>query len=191
MYVCTYIYVYIYIYTYTYMYSCTQYIEKTMRHFWKMWWGCWFWENTYSFINTYIHTCIYTYWSIYILHIYFKWAEQWGISDKSGGAFGYSTRNASCVANWRPPYERRSFFFFLNTFAYCALFRRGKICVYKKYIYIYILFVDTWHKRLMGWLRFVGSLKRQVSFAKEPYKRGYILQKRLIILRSLLIVATP
>jgi len=31
----------------------------------------------------------------------------------------------------------------------------------------------------------------KVSFAKEPNKRDYILQKRLIILRSLLIVATP
>ena len=30
----------------------------------------------------------------------------------------------------------------------------------------------------MGWLRLVGSLKLQVSFAKEPYKTGYILQKR-------------
>jgi len=30
-----------------------------------------------------------------------------------------------------------------------------------------------------------------ISFAKEPYKRDYILQKRPIILRSLLIVATP
>ena len=30
----------------------------------------------------------------------------------------------------------------------------------------------------MGWLRLVGSLKTQVSFAKEPYKRDYILQKR-------------
>jgi len=28
-------------------------------------------------------------------------------------------------------------------------------------------------------------------FAKEPYKRDYILQKRATILRSLLIVATP
>jgi len=27
--------------------------------------------------------------------------------------------------------------------------------------------------------------------AKEPYKRDYVLQKRLISLRSLLIVATP
>ena len=31
----------------------------------------------------------------------------------------------------------------------------------------------------------------QVSFAKEPYKRDDILQKRPVILRSLLIVATP
>jgi len=43
----------------------------------------------------------------------------------------------------------------------------------------------------MGWLRLVGSLKLQVSFAKEPYKRDDILQKRLIIVRSLLIEATP
>jgi len=32
----------------------------------------------------------------------------------------------------------------------------------------------------MGWLRLVGSLKLQVSFAKEPYKRDDILQKRFI-----------
>ena len=43
----------------------------------------------------------------------------------------------------------------------------------------------------MGWLRLVGSFKLQVSFAKEPYKRDYILQKRSIIRRSLLIIATP
>jgi len=43
----------------------------------------------------------------------------------------------------------------------------------------------------MGWLRLVGSLKSYVSFAKEPYKRDDILQKRHIILRSLLILANP
>jgi len=43
----------------------------------------------------------------------------------------------------------------------------------------------------MGWLWVVGSLKLSVSFAKEPYKKDDILQKRPIILRSLLIVATP
>jgi len=40
-------------------------------------------------------------------------------------------------------------------------------------------------------VRFVGSIQLEVSFAKEPYERTYILQKRPIILRSLLIVATP
>jgi len=45
--------------------------------------------------------------------------------------------------------------------------------------------------RAMGWLRLVGSLKLQVSFAKEPYKRDVILQKRPKILKRLLIVATP
>ena len=43
----------------------------------------------------------------------------------------------------------------------------------------------------MGWLRIVGSLKLQVSFAKEPYKRDNILQERSVILWSLLVVATP
>ena len=33
----------------------------------------------------------------------------------------------------------------------------------------------------MGWLRLVGSFKLYVSFAKEPFKRDYILQKRPII----------
>jgi len=50
--------------------------------------------------------------------------------------------------------------------------------------------VSTWLIH-MGWLRLVGSIQLQVSFAKEPYKRDDILQKRPIILRSLLIVATP
>jgi len=43
----------------------------------------------------------------------------------------------------------------------------------------------------MGWLRLVGSLELKVSFSKEPYKKDDILQKRPIILRSLLVVATP
>jgi len=42
------------------------------------------------------------------------------------------------------------------------------------------------------WLRLVGSLKLQVSFAKEPYKRDYILRTRPVTLRSLLIcLRTP
>ena len=40
------------------------------------------------------------------------------------------------------------------------------------------------HNATMGWLRSVGSIKLQVSFAKEPYKRDDILQKRPIFYRS-------
>jgi len=43
----------------------------------------------------------------------------------------------------------------------------------------------------MGWLRLVGSIKLYVSFAKEPYKRDDILQKRPVILSILLTVAAP
>ena len=40
-------------------------------------------------------------------------------------------------------------------------------------------------------LQLVGSIKLQVSFAKETYKRDAILQKRPITLSILLTVATP
>jgi len=69
------------------------------------------------------------------------------------------------------------------------------------YIYVYIHTRVHTHARMnirmhacidsTGWLPLVGSLKLQVSCAKEPYKRDDILKKRPVILRSLLIVATP
>jgi len=43
----------------------------------------------------------------------------------------------------------------------------------------------------MGWLRWVGSLKWSVSFAEYSLFYRSLLQKRPIILRSLLIIATP
>ena len=52
-------------------------------------------------------------------------------------------------------------------------------------------FRDTLSHAHMGWLRLVGSLKLQVSSAKEPYERDDILQKRPTNIRSLLISATP
>jgi len=44
---------------------------------------------------------------------------------------------------------------------------------------------------VMGWLRLVGSLKLQVSFAECSLFYRALLLKRLVILRGLLIVATP
>ena len=46
-------------------------------------------------------------------------------------------------------------------------------------------------KHHMGWLRLVGSLKLQVSLENIGLFYRALLQKRPIILRSLLIIATP
>ena len=43
----------------------------------------------------------------------------------------------------------------------------------------------------MGWLRVVGSLELQVAFAEYGLFYRALLQKRPMILRSLIIVATP
>jgi len=43
----------------------------------------------------------------------------------------------------------------------------------------------------MGWLRVLGSIKLHVSFAEYSLVYRALLQKKPIILRSLLIVATP
>jgi len=51
--------------------------------------------------------------------------------------------------------------------------------------------ICAWMNRDMGWLQLVGSLKLQFSFAEYSFFYRALLQKRPIILRSLLIVATP
>ena len=51
--------------------------------------------------------------------------------------------------------------------------------------------VSTLYIATMGWLRLVGSLKLDVSFAEYSLFDGALLQKRPIVLRSLLIIATP
>jgi len=58
-------------------------------------------------------------------------------------------------------------------------------------MYIYSRKVCSRYAHGVGWLRWVGSIKLQVSFAEEPYTREYILQKRPIIWSFLLTVATP
>jgi len=58
------------------------------------------------------------------------------------------------------------------------------------YIYTYLHFT-TLSRITMGWLRLVGSFKLQVSFAEYSLFYRAFLQKWPIILRSLLIVATP
>ena len=64
---------------------------------------------------------------------------------------------------------------------------RARVRVYKRVIER----VYSNKRRYMGWLRLVGSLKLQVSFAEYGFFYKALLQKRPTILRSLLIVATP
>ena len=60
-----------------------------------------------------------------------------------------------------------------------------------KYMYICMFACQHMNKRRVGWLRSVGSIKSQMSFAEYRLFYRSLLQKRLIILRSLLIVAIP
>jgi len=78
--------------------------------------------------------------------------------------------------------------------------RRGPIYMYISnihiciYIFIHLytnMCASTCRHSPMGWLRLVGCLKIQVSFAKETYKRDLYSAKRHIFLSILLIVATP
>jgi len=90
----------------------------------------------------------------------------------------------------------------IHTDIYIAVGRCHGACTYK-YVCVHIyIHRDTYiavgrchemHRAIehMGWLWLVGSIELFVSFAKEPYKRDDILQKRPMILSILLIVATP
>ena len=59
------------------------------------------------------------------------------------------------------------------------------------YICMYVIHAFSCMGMCMGWLRLVGSLKLQVSFAEYSLFYRALLQKRPIILRSLIVGATP
>jgi len=77
-----------------------------------------------------------------------------------------------CIVNWNAVY---------NAATYCNILQHAATCCNKLHAVA----------PNMGWLRFVGSLKLLVSFAEYCLLYGALLQKRPVILRSLLIVATP
>ena len=80
----------------------------------------------------------------------------------------------------------------LQTHVYMRVHRY--VCMYMNtdtHVFFVFNHICVYTSLPMGWLRLVGSLKFYVSFAKESHKRDYILQQRPIILRGLLIVATP
>jgi len=73
----------------------------------------------------------------------------------------------------------------------CSVMQCGAVCcsvlqwILKSQHYSHVIYIHY----SMGWLRWVGSLKLQVSFAEYSLFYRALLQKRPIILRRLLIVA--
>ena len=59
------------------------------------------------------------------------------------------------------------------------------------WVWVYMYEESECGRTCMGWLRLVGSFKLQVSFAEYSLFYRDLLQKRPIILRNLLVEATP
>jgi len=59
------------------------------------------------------------------------------------------------------------------------------------WVWVYMHEESECGRTCMGWLRLVGSLELQVSFAEYSLFYRALLQKRPIILRNLLVEATP
>jgi len=89
--------------------------------------------------------------------------------------------------------EKNSFFWILlRMYVSCVCMSciHEMVSLCKPLLSCFEISLACWTNTHMGWLRLVGSLKLKDSFAKEPYKKDYILQTRPILLRGLPIVAT-
>ena len=77
---------------------------------------------------------------------------------------------------------------YIYTYTCSVCMWQGKVYIHT-YLHIHIWIYIYIYVNIFVYVHFVCMSNR--SFAKEPYQRDDILQKRTIILRSLLIVATP
>jgi len=92
-----------------------------------------------------------------------------------------------CVANWLLRPTSAEYIYLQNVVPFIGFFCKRDLRVQA---YRYTCVSVRLHMWLcMGWLWLVGSSKSQVSFAE--YSHRALLKKRPIIVRSLLIVATP
>ena len=129
--------------------------------------------HPYRYISPYICMCAYASISIYAIHL---------IADVHITRCGYID-----------PFDR----LFCKRALWKRLYSAKRPILWKSLLIVATPYHSMWATLIhlivdtrMGWLWLVCSLKLHVSFAKESYKRDYILQKRPIIWRSLLIVAT-
>ena len=106
----------------------------------------------------------------------------------SFSTFWPSSKKTLCICIYMHAYQ-----IYIHVNIHTRMRLHTYICTYI-YIYIYMYpHCSIYRIRTlltMGWLRLVGSLKLWVSFGDDSLFYRALLQKRLIILRSLLIVAT-
>ena len=94
----------------------------------------------------------------------------------------FPSKSCTCAHTW---ISLLSLPFFLFLFFACLLL----LLLFLSYLTSFKPFLtQKWH---MGWLRVVGSLNSKVLFAEYSLFYRALLRKRLVIVRSLLIVATP
>ena len=109
---------------------------------------------------------------------------------KTSQAYSYvACGTVLCVAKWLLRPTSADCIYLQNVVSFIGLFCKRDLRV-QAYRYTCVP-VRLYLWLCMGWLWLVGSLKSQVSFAEYSLFYRALLQKRPVILRSLLIVATP
>jgi len=155
-------------------------------------------QNTHVFIYAYIHLYFHTYTNIHTHTHVHKHVQiyMYVLDDTKVANYEYWVAlRVVCSLKWQVSFAEYRLF-------YRALWQKRPIILRSLQIratpYSFLTLTIPWVSQKlwvwvgdMGWLPLVASLKLQVSFAKKPYKRDDILQKRPIILRSLLLIATP
>jgi len=188
IYVCVHTYVYLYthihthIYVHTYIYTGRWGEQESV--------GAHIYMRIHTYIYTYIYVCVHTYIFIYT-HIYTQVDQEskrvWALISASEEAF---TKKAEADEMLSRAIEDLNSYVAPSHFVFCSV---SSLPHNKK-------FTDKFPKKAeademrhctMGWLRLVGSLKLYISLKNIGLFCRALLQKRPIILRSLLTIATP
>ena len=177
--------------------SAMSFSPQSIHFFFHGSWKKKVWQGIISSASMWVGACVYTYIHVrYIirvggcvrvcLYIYVVYHIR-------TRAFGFRGSPCGCELRSRVAWEDDASYtkLWLDDAFICAM-TRSYLCAmsFTHSGMAHIHGTHTWHTHEcgmahIGWLRLVGSLKSCVSFAKEPYKRDDIVQKRPVILRSL------
>ena len=206
------IYIYIYIYVYIYLYICTHFFAGVTIFIYV------FMYIFITYMNEYIYVSIYTYILISICtYVYVQMYIHTHTYKETQGSDCESKRKyTGCIYVGRHLFAGVFIFIYVCMYIYIYIYTciHLYVCLYV-FLYLYQctqIFMSTYthiHIQIqklkqvitkveasiqgpyMGWLRWVGCLKIQVSLQNTGLFCRALLQKRPIFLSILLIVATP